>query len=147
MFSEFKNFISKGNVIDLAVGVIIGSAFGSIVTSLVNDIFMPVLGLIIGKVNFTGLKFVIVPADGEKAEVAVLYGSFIQNVINFLIMAFVIFLMVKAISNLKKEKKEETEEKKEEPKISAEEKLLTEIRDILKENKYTEETTNDQARK
>lgn len=133
MFKEFKNFIAKGNVMDLAVGVIIGSAFGSIVNSLVNDVFMPVLGLIIGKVNFTGLKLIIVPSDGENQEVAILYGSFIQNVINFFIMAFVIFLLVKVINNLKIDKKEEANEENKEQTISTEEKLLTEIRDILKE--------------
>ena len=129
MFKEFKDFISKGNVMDLAVGVIIGAAFGKIVTSLVEDMIMPVLGIILGKINFTGLKLVITPASGDTPEVAVLYGSFIQNVVNFLIMAFVIFLMVKLVNNLKKPAKEEA------PAIEVptkEETLLAEIRDILK---------------
>ena len=129
MFKEFKDFISKGNVMDLAVGVIIGVAFGKIVTSLVEDMIMPVLGIILGKINFTGLKLVITPASGDTPEVAVLYGSFIQNVVNFLIMAFVIFLMVKLINKLKKPAKEEA------PAVEAptkEETLLAEIRDILK---------------
>ena len=129
MFKEFKDFISKGNVMDLAVGVIIGAAFGKIVTSLVEDIIMPVLGIILGKINFTGLKLVITPASGDTPEVAVLYGSFIQNVVNFLIMAFVIFLMVKLVNKLKKPAKEEA------PAVEAptkEETLLAEIRDILK---------------
>ena len=130
MFKEFKDFISKGNVMDLAVGVIIGAAFGKIVTSLVEDMIMPVLGIILGKINFTGLKLVITPASGDTPEVAVLYGSFIQNVVNFLIMAFVIFLMVKAVNKLRKPAKKVEEVIEEIP--TKEETLLTEIRDILK---------------
>ena len=129
MFKEFKDFISKGNVMDLAVGVIIGAAFGKIVTSLVDDMIMPILGIILGKVNFSGLKLVITPASGDTPEVAVLYGSFIQNIVNFLIMAFVIFLMVKLVNKLKKPVKEET------PTVEVptkEEALLAEIRDILR---------------
>ena len=129
MFKEFKDFISKGNVMDLAVGVIIGAAFGKIVTSLVEDMIMPILGIILGKINFTGLKLVITPASGDAPEVAILYGSFIQNVVNFLIMAFVIFLMVKLVNKLKKPVKEEV------PAVEVptkEEALLAEIRDILK---------------
>ena len=129
MFKEFKDFISKGNVMDLAVGVIIGAAFGKIVTSLVEDMIMPVLGIILGKINFTGLKLVITPASGDTPEVAVLYGSFIQNVVNFLIMAFVIFLMVKLVNKLKKPAKEEASAVEVPTK---EEALLAEIRDILK---------------
>jgi large conductance mechanosensitive channel protein len=130
MFKEFKEFISKGNVMDLAVGVIIGGAFGKIVTSLVDDMIMPILGIILGKINFTALKLVITPAEGDKPEVAVLYGSFIQNVVNFLIMAFVIFLMVKAVNKLRKPAKKVEEVIEEIP--TKEETLLTEIRDILK---------------
>ena len=130
MFKEFKEFISKGNVMDLAVGVIIGGAFGKIVTSLVDDMIMPILGIILGKINFTSLKLVITPAEGDKPEVAVLYGSFIQNVVNFLIMAFVIFLMVKAVNKLRKPAKKIEEVIEEIP--TKEETLLTEIRDILK---------------
>ncbi len=130
MFKEFKEFISKGNVMDLAVGVIIGGAFGKIVTSLVDDMIMPILGIILGKINFTALKLVITPAEGDKPEVAVLYGSFIQNVVNFLIMAFVIFLMVKAVNKLRKPAKKIEEVIEEIP--TKEETLLTEIRDILK---------------
>ena len=131
MFKEFKEFISKGNVIDLAVGVIIGGAFGKIVTSLVDDMIMPIIGIILGKINFTGLKLVITPAQGNKPEVAVLYGSFIQYVVKFLIMAFVIFLMVKFINKLRKTDKEAEEVVKEEV-PTKEEALLAEIRDILK---------------
>ena len=130
MFKEFKEFISKGNVMDLAVGVIVGGAFGKIVTSLVDDMIMPILGIILGKINFTSLKLVITPAEGDKPEVAVLYGSFIQNVVNFLIMAFVIFLMVKAVNKLRKPAKKIEEVIEEIP--TKEETLLTEIRDILK---------------
>ena len=130
MWKEFKEFISKGNVMDLAVGVIIGGAFGKIVTSLVDDMIMPILGIILGKINFTALKLVITPAEGDKPEVAVLYGSFIQNVVNFLIMAFVIFLMVKAVNKLRKPAKKVEEVIEEIP--TKEETLLTEIRDILK---------------
>ncbi len=130
MFKEFKEFISKGNVMDLAVGVIIGGAFGKIVTSLVDDMIMPILGIILGKINFTALKLVITPAEGDKPEVAVLYGSFIQNVVNFLIMSFVIFLMVKAVNKLRKPAKKVEEVIEEIP--TKEETLLTEIRDILK---------------
>lgn len=123
MFKEFKEFISKGNVMDLAVGVIIGGAFGNIVTSLVDDMIMPIIGILLGKVNFTALKLVITPAEGGKPEVAVLYGNFIRNVVNFLIMAFVIFIMVKSINKLKKPAT---------PEPTKEEVLLAEIRDILK---------------
>ena len=130
MFKEFKDFISKGNVMDLAVGVIIGAAFGKIVTSLVDDMIMPILGIILGKVNFTGLKLVITPASGDTPEVAVLYGSFIQNIVNFFIMAFVIFLMVKLVNKLKKPA--EVVENAIEELPTKEEALLAEIRDILK---------------
>ena len=129
MFKEFKDFFSKGNVMDLAVGVIIGAAFGKIVTSLVDDMIMPILGIILGKINFSNLKIVITPASGDTPEAAILYGSFIQNIVNFLIMAFVIFLMVKLVNKLKKPAKEEA------PAVEAptkEETLLAEIRDILK---------------
>ena len=131
MFKEFKEFISKGNVMDLAVGVIIGAAFGKIVTSLVDDIIMPIIGIILGKIDFSNLKIVITPATGTTPEAAVKYGLFIQNIVNFLIMAFVIFLMVKFINKLRKTDAETTEE------VAAdvptkEEILLSEIRDILK---------------
>ena len=142
MFKEFKDFISKGNVMDLAVGVIIGAAFGKIVTSLVDDMIMPILGIILGKINFSSLKLVITPASGDTPEVAVLYGSFIQNIVNFLIMAFVIFLMVKLVNKLKKTAKEEEApavevptKEEEAPAVEVptkEETLLAEIRDILK---------------
>ncbi len=121
MIKEFRDFISKGNVIDLAVGVIIGGAFGKIVTSLVNDIIMPLLGIVIGGIDFTSLSFKV-------NDSVVMYGMFIQNAIDFLIIAAVIFLMVKAINKFKKSEKKE----KEPAKSPTTEQLLTEIRDLLK---------------
>ncbi len=120
---EFKQFISKGNVIDLAVGVIIGSAFGKIVSSMVNDILMPLIGIIIGGLNFSSLRVKI-------GEATIQYGSFIQNVIDFLIVAACIFLFIKIISKFNK-KKDKVEEVKQDEQIV----LLTEIRDLLKEKK------------
>ena len=127
---EFKDFAFKGNVIDLAVGVIIGGAFGKIVTSFVDDMIMPVLGILLGKVNFSTLRVIITPATESKAESAILYGNFIQNVVNFLIMAFILFIMIKFINKLRKPKTEEVVATVVEP--TKEEKLLAEIRDILK---------------
>ena len=133
MIKEFKQFISRGNVVDLAVGVIIGGAFGKIVTSLVDNIIMPLIGIIIGGINFSNLTLKIGSAKLE-------YGIFIQNVVDFLIVAFCIFMFVKAINKLseKTKKKAEEDKKKEEPKKSDETILLEEIRDLLKkENKKT----------
>ena len=129
MLKEFKEFAFKGNVIDLAVAVIIGGAFGKIVSSLVNDILMPVIGVILGGLNFTNLKYVITPASGDVAEVAILYGSFIQSVVDFLIIAFSIFLFIKLIAFRKKKEQEAP------PATTApnpEVTLLEEIRDLLK---------------
>lgn len=123
-FKEFKKFISKGNVVDMAVGVIIGSAFGKIVTSLVENIFMPLIGIIIGKVDFSSLLIKV-------GDTEIKYGVFIQNVVDFLIVALCIFTMVKVISGFKK--KEEVKE--EVPVIPEETLLLREIRDLLKEKK------------
>ncbi len=127
MLEEFKKFALKGNVLDLAVGVIIGGAFGKIVTSLVNDIIMPIIGLIIGGVNFTALEY-IVSTEGEE-PIIIRYGEFIQSAIDFLIIAFSIFIFIKIVTSFKK--KEETPE--EPPKPTKEEILLEEIRDILKQ--------------
>jgi large conductance mechanosensitive channel len=142
MWKDFKDFISKGNVMDMAVGVIIGGAFGKIVTSLVNDLLMPLLGLATGGINFSDKKLVMSPAvieAGEvvKEETALFYGSFIQNVIDFLIIAFCIFLITRAIAKMNEKvaarrKKEEEEKPAEEVKPTTED-LLTEIRDLLKE--------------
>lgn len=101
MLQEFKTFIAKGNVLDLAVGVVIGAAFGKITTSLVEDIINPILGLIIGGVDFTQLKIVLKEAVGDTPEVAVKYGNFIQTLIQFLIIAWVIFLIVKLANRLR----------------------------------------------
>ena len=133
-FGEFKEFISKGNVIDLAVGVVIGSAFTKIVTSLVNDVIMPAIGLIFGGIDFTSLRFIITPADEAAgvAEAAIYYGNFIQTVVDFLLVAFVIFLVVKGINKLRSLKKKEEEAAPAPAEPSNEEKLLTEIRDLLK---------------
>ena len=127
MFKEFKEFISRGNVIDLAIGVIIGGAFGAIVKSLVSDILMPVVGLILGRVNFDELRIVLKEAQGKTPELAIKYGLFIQSAINFVIIAFVIFLVVKAINKVRKQ--QETESPAE---PTATETLLSEIRDLLK---------------
>ena len=107
---EFKTFISRGNVMDMAVGVIIGSAFTKIVNSLVNDVLMPALGVLTGGVNFADLKFVITPATEEVAEVAIKYGAFVQNIIDFLLIAIVVFVMVKMINKIRDLGKEETAE-------------------------------------
>lgn len=130
MIKEFKEFAMKGNVIDLAVGVIIGGTFGKIVTSLVNDLIMPLLSILTGGMNFSDLKIVITPNKGDVAEVAFRYGAFLQTTIDFLIIAFSIFLFIKLLSSFKK-KSEKEEAPKEETK--KEELLLMEIRDLLKE--------------
>ena len=122
-FAEFKTFIARGNVMDMAVGVIIGGAFSNITTSLINDIVMPVLGIFTSSVSFADLSVDIGPA-------VVTYGSFIQAVLNFLIMAFVVFCLVKALNSFHKKKEAAPPPP---PGPSAEEKLLTEIRDLLKE--------------
>ena len=138
--NEFKEFAVKGNVIDMAVGVIIGGAFGKIVTSLVNDVIMPLMGKITGNVSFTDLKYELTAAvmDGETVvtpAVYLNYGQFLQNIVDFIIVAFCIFCMVKAIMKLKKKKEEEPAPAPAPAEPSKEEVLLTEIRDLLKEKK------------
>lgn len=129
ILKEFREFAVKGNVVDMAVGVIIGGAFGKIVSSLVSDVIMPPLGWLIGGVDFKDLAIEIAPVK-EGAEVVMLkYGAFIQNVFDFLIIAIAVFAMVKVINSLKKAP---VEEPKALPEPTAEEKLLTEIRDLLK---------------
>ena len=147
---DFKAFAMKGNVIDMAVGVIIGGAFGKIVTSIVNDIIMPPIGLLVGGMDFKELKLTlkeaVLNAEGavETAAVTLNYGNFIQQTVDFLIIAFSIFLVIRGIAKFSEmTKKKEEESKKAEPapapeptpEPSAEEKLLTEIRDLLKEKK------------
>ena len=126
---EFKAFAMRGNVLDMAVGVVIGGAFGKITTSLVNDIIMPLISMLTGGIDFSSWKWVLKAAEGDAAEVAVNFGSFVAVVLDFIIIAFAVFCMVKAINKFHK-KKEEAPAAPPEP--SAEEKLLTEIRDLLK---------------
>lgn len=128
IIKEFKEFIARGNVIDLAVGVIIGSAFGKIVTSLVNDILTPIIGVILGGIDFTNLTI-------KFKDATIYYGNFIQNVIDFLIVAFCIFMFVKAINTLTHKEKKKENKKEEMPKKSDEVILLEEIRDLLKNPK------------
>ena len=134
---DFKAFALKGNVVDMAVGVIIGGAFGKIVTSIVNNIIMPPIGVLTGGMDFTDLKLVLKDAvkEGDQVvseAVTLNYGQFIQDVVDFLIIAFCIFLMVKGIAALSRKKEEKPAEPAPAPEPSAEEKLLTEIRDLLK---------------
>ena len=129
MMSEFKQFAMRGNVVDLAVGMVIGGAFGKIVTSLVNDVIMPPIGVLIGGVDFSDLSITIQEASAEAAAVTIKYGSFIQTIINFTIIAFAIFMVVKVMNKLKSK---EEEKPKAPPEPSKEEVLLTEIRDALR---------------
>ncbi len=136
MLKEFREFIQKGNVMDLAVAVIIGGAFGAIVTSFVNDIIMPILGIFTGGIDFSNLfvsldgsTYATLAAAQEAGAATLNYGLFINAVINFLVIAFVIFMLVRTVSNMQK-KEEEAPAAPPEP--SAEEKLLAEIRDLLK---------------
>ena len=127
---EFKAFAMRGNVLDMAVGVVIGGAFGKITTSLVNDIIMPLISMLTGGIDFSSWKWVLKAAEGDAAEVAVNFGSFVAVVLDFIIIAFAVFCMVKAINKFHKKKEEAPSAP---PAPSAEEKLLTEIRDLLKE--------------
>ena len=128
LVDEFKAFVMRGNVVDMAVGVIIGAAFGKIVTSLVNDIFMPIIGMIIGNVDFTSLEIKLgEPVEGAQ-QAAIRYGMFIQEIVNFLIIAFCIFMVIKLIAKIQKKKDEEPAPA---PEPTKEEVLLTEIRDAL----------------
>lgn len=133
LINEFKQFISRGNVVDLAVGVIIGAAFGKIVSSIVDDIIMPPIGVLLGGMNFSSLKLVLKegstdPAGKITEAVSINYGNFIQTGIDFLIIAAAIFLFVKAFNSMKRK---EEDKKVNVPEPTAEERLLTEIRDIL----------------
>lgn len=139
ILKDFRDFAVKGNVIDLAVGVIIGGAFGKIVSSLVADVFMPPIGLLIGGVNFTNLKLVLKPESIDSTgnaipAVSINYGNFLQNSFDFVIVAACIFLVVKGLNSIKLEQKKQ--EKKDAKQVtSRQEELLTEIRDLLKNNK------------
>lgn len=132
IIAEFRQFISRGNVVDLAVGVIIGSAFTAIVTSLVNDLIMPLIGWLFGGIDFTSLRIVIREASEGVEEAALNYGNFIQSVVNFLLIASVVFLMVKAINSFHKKKEPEPDP---EPEAPEDVQLLREIRDLLKKDK------------
>jgi large conductance mechanosensitive channel len=128
ILQEFKTFAMRGNVVDMAVGIVIGGAFGKIVSSFVADVIMPPLGILIGAVNFSDLSITVKDAVGDAAAVTLNYGKFIQSIVDFVIIAFAIFLVVKAMNSLSKQQEEAPA-----PAPSNEETLLTEIRDILKQ--------------
>ncbi|HFG2178613.1 TPA: large-conductance mechanosensitive channel protein MscL [Vibrio cholerae] len=129
LLKEFKAFASRGNVIDMAVGIIIGAAFGKIVSSFVADIIMPPIGIILGGVNFSDLSFVLLASQGDAPAVVIAYGKFIQTVVDFTIIAFAIFMGLKAINSLKRK---EEEAPKAPPAPTKDQELLSEIRDLLK---------------
>jgi large conductance mechanosensitive channel len=131
LLKEFKEFAIKGNVIDMAVGIIVGAAFGKIVSSLVGDVVMPPIGVLIGGIDFSNLAFTVKEAAGDSPAVVISYGKFIQTVVDFTIVAFTIFLAIKGINSLKR-KEEKAVEAQAPP---AQEVLLAEIRDLLKERK------------
>ncbi|HQK52817.1 MAG: large-conductance mechanosensitive channel protein MscL [Tissierellia bacterium] len=140
MWDDFKKFAFQGNVLDLAIGVIMGGAFGKIVTSVVNDLIMPVLGYLMAGIDFKDMKYVMSEAimEGDtviKPEAAIMYGNFIQNIVDFLIVALSIFLFIKLINKSKEKlkKQEEAAPEPEAPPAPTQEELLTEIRDLLKE--------------
>ena len=134
-FAEFRKFVARGNVMDLAVGVIIGGAFSKITTSLVNDIIMPGFSVLLGGINFSDWKWVLKPPTDTTEAITINYGAFLSAVLDFFILAFVIFCMMKAINTLhdRMVKKAEATPPPSPPEPSAEEKLLAEIRDLLKE--------------
>jgi large conductance mechanosensitive channel len=134
LVKEFKEFAMRGNVVDMAVGIIIGAAFGKIISSIVNDVIMPPIGLLLGGVNFTDLKFVLKEAitDSTGAQIAAVtinYGTFVQTIIDFVIIAFAIFMLIKLMNKLKKK---EIEKPADPPAPNPQEVLLAEIRDLLK---------------
>jgi len=129
MMKEFKEFAVKGNVVDMAVGIVIGGAFGKIVSSFVADVIMPPIGVMLGGVDFSKLAYTVKDAAGDAPAVVVSYGKFIQTILDFIIIAFAIFVVVKAINSLKRKEAEAPAEP------SAQEKLLGEIRDLLKDRK------------
>ncbi len=129
MMTEFREFAMRGNVVDMAVGIVIGGAFGKIVTSFVNDVLMPPIGLAVGGVDFSELSVVLKEAAGEAEAVTLNYGAFIQTVVDFIIIAFAIFMVIRAMNSMKRKEEEAPAEP---PKPSKEEVLLTEIRDELR---------------
>jgi len=135
MLQEFKTFATKGNVIDLAVAVIMGGAFGKITTSLVNDVIMPPIGLLLGDRNFYRLAWELRPATDDHPAVSIAYGLFVQNVVNFLIIAIVMFLLIRGINRVRQfeQRKAEAAPPPPPPPPTKEEQLLTEIRDLLKQ--------------
>ncbi|MCX8027180.1 MAG: large-conductance mechanosensitive channel protein MscL [Thermodesulfovibrionales bacterium] len=133
LLSEFKEFALKGNVVDMAVGVIIGTAFGKIVSSLVADVIMPPIGVLLGGVDFSNLAITIKGTVGDPQAVVIRYGKFIQTVVDFIIIAFTIFAAIKALNTLKKKQPPAADVP---PPPSTQEVLLTEIRDLLKESRY-----------
>lgn len=135
VLKEFKEFAMRGNVIDMAVGIIIGGAFGKIIASLVSDVIMPPIGLLLGGVNFTDLKWTMKEAQEGVEAVTLNYGNFLQVTVDFLIIAFAIFMFIKAMNKLSKKKEEVVEAPPAPPAPSKEEVLLTEIRDLLKKAK------------
>ncbi|HHT91806.1 MAG: large-conductance mechanosensitive channel protein MscL [Bacillota bacterium] len=132
MLEEFKKFALRGNVLDMAVGVIIGGAFGKIVTSAVNDLIMPLLGLLLGRIDLTALRLVMRAGNETTSELSLTYGVFLQNVLDFLIIAFSIFMAIRLINRFKKKEEEAPPAPPAPPEPSNEEKLLAEIRDLLK---------------
>jgi len=136
LIQEFKEFAVKGNAVDMAVGVIIGGAFGKIVSSIVDDIIMPPIGWLIGGVNFSDLKYTLpqveIPGVTAAAPATINYGNFLQTLLDFIIIAFCVFMMVKGINKLSKKKEEEPAAPAPDPEPTNEEKLLSEIRDLLK---------------
>ncbi len=132
ILDEFKAFISRGNVVDMAVGIIVGTAFTKIVNSLVSDVITPAISCITGKINMADAAVVI------NDDLSIKYGSFIQSIIDFLIISLVVFIMVKSINTFKQRIEKKKEEEPQEPKMSNEEKLLTEIRDLLKQSNSIE---------
>lgn len=133
LIKEFREFAMRGNVIDLAVGVIIGAAFGKIVSSFVGDVVMPPLGLLVGGVNFSDLAITLQAAEGDKPAVLLAYGKFLQSIFDFLIIAFAVMMGVKAINSLKRPEPVVEAAPAPAPEPTAEEKLLAEIRDLLKQ--------------
>lgn len=131
-FGEFKEFIARGNVMDMAVGVIIGGAFGKISASLVNDIIMPLISMLTGGIDFSTWRWVLKEAVGEAPEVAVNFGLFLATILDFIIIAFAVFCMIRAINSFHRKKEETPAEPEPAPEPSNEEKLLAEIRDLLR---------------